>query len=116
MEHTCLSPIKKTKNYYFTGRQTKRNIRAAQLNGFDKLSIIVFPYLTKFSLKSGKNERRRIHEALHQRVFSNQKSSSANTNVKSYWHGLDPHVPLIWHIVQKRIPGSFYPFENDGYE
>jgi hypothetical protein len=29
--------------------------------------------------------------------------------IEACWNGLDPHTPLQWHIVHRRIPGSFPP-------
>uniref|UniRef100_A0A914C1L1 Little elongation complex subunit 2 C-terminal domain-containing protein n=1 Tax=Acrobeloides nanus TaxID=290746 RepID=A0A914C1L1_9BILA len=29
------------------------------------------------------------------------------------FQGIDPHLVLVWHIIQSRIPGSFLPFKGE---
>jgi len=38
-----------------------------------------------------------------------KKWEAYSENVDENWLGLDPHLPLMWHVVQGRIPGSFNP-------
>jgi hypothetical protein len=53
----------------------------------------------------------------HFRVWTSQQILEAGVEAKilpqktprEMWKGVDIHLPLVWHIVQGRVPGSLPP-------